>query len=136
MMKGERSRLEADALMEMALAVASGRPLATILHRLLDLAVELTRASRGAMISIDAGGRVRDVILSGLDGRLPSAATSEVVRALLHDTRSIRLQGLTLPPGSLCFPADDPPVTSLVGSQIRVLERCYGCAYVADKRGD
>jgi hypothetical protein len=78
---------------------------------------------------------VRDVILSGPDGRLPSSATAEVVRALLHDTRSSRLQGVELPSGSLGFPVDDPPVTSLTGSQIRALNRCYGCTYLADKRG-
>jgi GAF domain-containing protein len=135
-MNGDRSRLEADALMEMALAVASGRPLVAVLHRLLDLVVELTEASRGVMISVDAGGGVRDVILSGPDGRLPSSATAEVVQALLHDTRSSRLQGLELPSGSLGFPADEPPVNSLIGSQIRALDRCYGCTYLADKRGD
>jgi hypothetical protein len=135
-MNGERSRLEADALMEMALAIASGRPLAAVLHRLLDLVVELTGASRGAMISIDADGSVRDVILSGPGGRLPSSVTAECVGALLHDTRSSRLQGLELPSGSLGFPAGDPPVTSLIGCQIRAHDRCYGCAYLADKRGD
>src|SRR5215471_790451 len=115
-MDGERSRLEADALMEMALAIASERPLVAVLHRLLDLVVELTGASRGAMIAIDADGSVRDAILSGPDGPLPSSATADVVRALLHDTRSSRLQGLELPSGSLGFPVDGPPVTSLIGS--------------------
>lgn len=135
-MNGDRSRLEADALMEMALAIASERPLMAVLHRLLDLAVELTGASRGAMISIDADGSVRDVVLSGPDERRPSSVTAEIVWALLRDTRSSRLQGLELASGSLGFPADDPPVTSLIGSQIRALDRCYGCTYVADKRGE
>jgi GAF domain-containing protein len=135
-MNGERSRLEADALMEIALTIASERPLVAVLHRLLDLVVGLTGASRGAVISIDADGSVRDLILSGPDGRLPSSTTAEVVRALLHDTRSSRLHGLELPSASLGFPVDDPPVTSLIGSQIRALNRCYGCTYLADKRGE
>jgi hypothetical protein len=135
-MNGERSRLEAEALMEMALAIASGRPLVAVLHRLLDLVVELTGASRGAMISIDADGGVRDVILSGPDGRPASSATAAVVAALLRDTRSSRLQGLELPSSSLGFPDDDPPVTSLIGSQIRALDRCYGCTYLAGRHGD
>jgi len=126
--------------MEMAVTIASGRPLVTALHRLLDLAVGLTHASRGAMISTDRDGHVCDMILSGAPGRPPepglSSVTAEVVSALLCDTRSTRLHGISLPSSSLGFPADHPPVTSLVGGQIRILDRCYGCIYAADKRGD
>jgi len=139
-MNGERSRLEADALMEMAVAIASGRPLAAALHRLLQLAVDLTHASRGAMISTDRDGHVCDMIVSGAPGRSPepglSSLTAEVVSALLCDTRSTRLHGIALPSSSLGFPADHQPVTSLVGGQIRVLDRCFGCIYAADKRGE
>jgi signal transduction histidine kinase len=139
-MNGERSRLEADALMEMAVAIASGRPLLAASHRLLDLAVDLTHASRGAMISTDRDGHVCDVILSGAPGRSPEpglpSVTAEIISGLLCDTRSTRLHGISLPSSSLGFPADHQPVTSLVGSQIRVLDRCYGCIYAADERGD
>src|SRR5215469_7034447 len=139
-MCAERSRLEADALMEMAVAIAAGRPLRTVLHRLLDLVVELTRAGRGAVISIDPDGCVRDLILSGASGPDPrpgpAFAAAGVVKALLADTTSTRLQGLALPSSSLGFPAHEPPVNSLVGGQIRVLDHCYGCIYTADKRGD
>jgi len=126
--------------MEMATAIASERPLVTVLRRLLELVVELTHAGRGAMISLDPEGRVRQTTLSGTSGRrtrrgLPSA-TAEVVTALLGGTRSTRLQGLALPSSSLGFPVHEPPVTSLVGVQIRVRDHCYGCIYAVDRRGD
>src|SRR5215467_1899214 len=123
-MRGEHSRLERDALMEMATAIASERPLVTVLRRLLDLVVDLTHAGRGALISMDPEGHRRQMILSGTSGRRPrrgpSSGTAEVVTALLRDTISTRLRDVTLPSSSLGFPAHESPVTSLVGGQIRV----------------
>jgi hypothetical protein len=137
-MCGEQSRHERDALMEMATAIASERPLPTVLRRLLVLVVELTHAGRGALISMDPDGRVRQMVLSGPSGRRPrrgpSTATAGVVTGLLGETTSTRMRDVTLTSSSLGFPAHELPVTSLVGGQIRVRDHCYGCIYAADKR--
>jgi hypothetical protein len=126
-MGGKRGRHETDALTEVAGAVAGEPSPLALLHRLFDLVVDLTRASRGAMISTGPDGRARDMILLGTSGRRrrwePASVTAEVVGALLGDMKSTRLQGLAIPSTSLGFPAHQPPVTSLVGGQVRAASR-------------
>jgi len=136
-MDGERRRHETDGLIQAALAVASESEPASVLRRLLDLLVDLTEASGGAIISLDPDGRVCDFVASDPSwlASWPAAPADGILGDLLRDQRPVRLHGVALQPDALGFAAHQPPIGSLLGGRISAMGRSYGCVYLVDKRG-
>jgi signal transduction histidine kinase len=56
-----------------------------------------------------------------------------VLGLLLTDPRPLRLHDLTTHPQSVGFPANHPPMRTLLGSPIRIRDRIFGDIYVAEK---
>ncbi|HKX65886.1 MAG TPA: GAF domain-containing protein [Intrasporangium sp.] len=56
-----------------------------------------------------------------------------VLGLLLTDPRPLRLHDLTAHPQSVGFPANHPPMRTLLGAPIRIRDRIFGDIYVAEK---
>src|SRR5205807_1519047 len=85
---------------------AADRSPAAVLRRLVDLAVDLTGAGRGAMLAVDPDRGVRELVVGGIPGRRrapprPPPAGAGVVEALLRQPGPLRLQGARLPAAAM-----------------------------------
>ena len=127
------------ALYAAGLAVTSELSLDAVLHRLVEVAAELTGARYAALGVIDASGAELERFLThGVDagtraeiGMLPRG--HGILGVLIRDAKPLRLRNLGEDPRSSGFPPGHPPMRSFLGVPILLRGVAYGNLYLTEK---
>ncbi len=126
------------ALMKANNAITQELDLATVLRRIVEVAVELVGAEFGALGVISPHGGLEQFIHVGMlpsdvsaTGHLPEG--EGLLGALIEDPRPIRLSHLVDDPRSAGFPAGHPAMDSFVGVPVRVRDAVYGNLYLTNQ---
>lgn len=135
--RGARQRLH--RLLQANRAVVEELDLRTVLHRVLNAAVDLVGARYGAVAVLDDDGSVAEFIYVGMDdetvakiGHVPEGCG--LLGVLSDEERPLRLRSVTDDPRSTGFPAGHPKMTSFLGVPIRVRGETYGNLYLTEQR--
>jgi two-component system, NarL family, sensor histidine kinase DevS len=128
-------------LVETGIALSSELSLDALLRRVIETAVELTRARYGALGVIDrTGTALEQFITVGVDeetrrsiGDLPRGRG--ILGVLIHTRETLRLSDLTQDPRSAGFPPGHPPMESFLGTPISVRGTTFGNLYLTEKEG-
>ena len=107
-------------MIEAGLALASERSLEAVLQRIVELAVELTVASYGAISVLSPDGRIQEFITEGITDEERAQigdppAGHGVLGLLISEARPLRLAEIAAHPMSVGFPPNHPPMRSLLG---------------------
>jgi signal transduction histidine kinase len=126
-------------LIEAGLTLAAELDLEEVLERIVELAVELTAATYGALGVIGTDERIERFITVGVtdaerDSIGPPPTGHGILGVLIEAPHPIRLADLTRDPHSSGFPANHPPMRSFLGAPVRALGSVYGNIYLTDKR--
>ncbi|MCJ1697921.1 GAF domain-containing protein [Rathayibacter caricis] len=127
------------ALLRANQAIVEDIDLPAVLHRIVEAAVELVDAERGAVGVIGTDGSLIEFIHVGMDpdqidaiGHLPEG--HGLLGALISDPRPIRVEDLASDPRAHGFPTGHPPMRSFLGVPIRVRDQVFGNLYLTDAR--
>lgn len=123
------------------LAITSELSLETVLHRIVDLARELSDARYGALGVPEPTGELESFLTSGMsddeESRIPHRPRGlGILGLLLREPRILRLQDLHTHPSSVGFPKNHPSMTSFLGVPIMSHGRVLGNLYLTEKRTD
>jgi len=135
-----RDAADASRLLDAILSVASDLDLPGTLRRIIVAACHLTDARYGALGVVDERGETLSQFIThgltpeqeALIGERPTG--KGVLGLLLTDPRPLRLGDIGSHPRSFGFPAQHPPMTSFLGTPIRVRGLVYGNLYLTDKQ--
>lgn len=127
------------ALHDAALTLTTELDLAAVLQKVVELARELVHAQYGALGVLEANGEfIEQFITSGITpeqraklGALPRG--HGLLGVLIHEGKPIRIPEISNDPRSSGFPANHPPMHSLLGVPIRSKGRVIGDLYMTDK---
>ena len=127
-------------LIQAGLTLAAELDFETVLEHIVDLAIELTGATYGALGVLGSDRRIERFITKGISdedrARIGAPPTGHGILGLLIERREpVRLPDLTKDPRSYGFPPNHPPMRSFLGAPLRALGRIYGDIYLTDKRG-
>ena len=128
-------------LIDAGMALASELSLEPVLQRIVELAVELTRARYGALGVLDPdGASITSFITVGITDEERAALGDPPVGhgllgALIRDARPIRIPDISADPRSAGFPPHHPPMRSLLGVPIAGRGKTFGNVYLTDKQG-
>jgi signal transduction histidine kinase len=129
------------ALFAAGLAVTSELSLDALLHRLVDVAAELTGARYAALGVIDANGsELEQFVTHGVDDELRTEISElprgrGILGVLIRDAKPLRLHDLAEDPRSVGFPPRHPPMRSFLGVPILLRGIAYGNLYLTEKQG-
>lgn len=131
----------ARALLDAVTAISSDLDLHSVLSRIIVSATELTQARYGALGVIGGGDSgLVDFITTGIDphereliGDLPTGRG--ILRLLIDEPETLRLDDLSAHPQSFGFPPNHPPMTSFLGVPVRVRGTVFGNLYLTEKAG-
>src|SRR5688572_20710383 len=126
-------------LLDAVMTVGSDLDLASVLHRIVESAVELVDAHYGALGVLDpTRTRLTEFITVGLDdeayraiGHLPEG--HGILGLLIVDPKPLRLPDLGEHPDSFGFPPHHPPMKSFLGVPVAVRGEVFGNLYLTDK---
>ncbi len=135
-----RDRDRADLLIEAGLALASERSLEAVLQRIVELAVEITVASYGAISVLSPDGRIQEFITQGITdeerAQIGDPPTGHgILGLLISEARPLRLAEIAAHPMSVGFPPNHPPMRSLLGAPVLARGKVFGNIYVTEKQG-
>src|SRR5439155_7302036 len=129
-----------EMLLEAGLALSSELSLDAVLQRIVELAVEVTDASYGALGVLGVDGRIYDFITTGITeeqryriGHLPIGRG--VLGVLIEEPHPLRLPDVGRHPRSVGFPPNHPPMKSFLGAPVTAKGRVFGNVYLTDKQG-
>ena len=136
-----RDRDRADLLIEAGLALASERSLEAVLQRIVELAVDITVASYGAISVLSPDGRIQEFITEGITdeerAKIGDPPTGHgILGLLISEARPLRLAEIASHPMSVGFPPNHPPMRSLLGAPVLARGKVFGNIYVTEKQGD
>jgi signal transduction histidine kinase len=127
-------------VLDAVLAIGTGLDLQTVLHRIIEAAVQLVDAQYGALGVIDDVRLLSQFLTVGIDeataaqiGPLPRGGG--ILGLLIDDPRPLRLHDLGDHPAAFGFPANHPPMRSFLGVPIRVRNEVFGNLYLTEKVG-
>ena len=126
-------------LIQAGLTLAAELDLDTVLEHIVDLAIEITGATYGALGVLDADHRIERFITKGISKedrqRIGAPPTGHgILGVLIEYKEPLRLPDLTKHPRSYGFPPNHPPMHSFLGAPLSALGRIYGNIYLTDKR--
>ena len=129
-----------DRLIRSGLALASELSLEVVLQRIVELAVELTEATYGALGVLGPDGRIAEFVTVGVTPEQRAAIGDPptghgLLGLLINDPAPIRIPRIADHPGSHGFPPNHPPMTSFMGAPVSARGRVFGNLYLTDKRG-
>jgi signal transduction histidine kinase len=129
-----------DLLLDAITTVSRGLDLETVLHRIVETAVELVDARYGALGVLGADGRIARFLTVGLSDEQiaaigPYPTGHGVLGELIRHPVPLRLHDLSDHPTSVGFPAHHPPMHTFVGMPLRVHGAPFGNLYLTDKNG-
>jgi signal transduction histidine kinase len=128
-------------LIEAGMALAAELSLDAVLRRIVELAVELTDATYGALGVLTPDGRaIEEFVTVGVSEEERAAIGDPPVGhgllgVLISDARPIRIPDIGADPRSVGFPPHHPPMRSLLGAPVAGRGRMFGNIYLTDKRG-
>jgi signal transduction histidine kinase len=134
------SATRAERLLETGLALAAELSLPALLRRIVELAVELSGATYGALGVLSADGiGLNDFITTGISeseraaiGPLPEG--HGILGLLIREPEPLRLADIARDPRSAGFPSNHPPMRSFLGAPVRAHGRVFGNIYLTDKK--
>lgn len=122
------------------MTLAAELSLPVVLQRIVELAVELTGATYGALGVLGSERRIDEFITTGVSdatraqiGHIPEG--HGILGLLIDEARPLRLRDLAAHPQSSGFPGHHPPMTSFLGAPVRARGRVFGNIYLTDKKG-
>jgi signal transduction histidine kinase len=126
-------------LLEAVVSVGADLQLASVLQRIVEVAVELVGARHGALGVLDeTGTKLAEFITVGLSdeeraaiGRLPQGRG--LLGRLIVDPRPLRVADMETHSDRYGFPPHHPPMRSFLGVPILVRERVFGNLYLTDR---
>jgi signal transduction histidine kinase len=127
-------------LIEAGMALASELSLDAVLQRIVELAVDLTGARYGALGVLTPDGRsIEEFITVGITAEERAAIGDPptghgLLGALIREARPLRIPDISADPRSVGFPANHPPMTSLLGAPVTGRGRVFGNIYLTDKQ--
>jgi signal transduction histidine kinase len=140
------ARLDTDSdrlrrLLEAGIALNSELSLESLLHKVIETAVELTGAQFGALGVIDRSGTALEQFITvGIDddlraviGDLPHGRG--ILGVLIRDRETLRLRDLSQDPRSVGFPPGHPPMGTFLGVPIALRGTAFGNLYLTEKEG-
>jgi len=139
----ERSR-PADGdrrLLDAGMILASELSIDTVLQRIVELAVDLTAATYGAVgVLTPDGESIEEFITVGITAEERAAIGDPpighgLLGALIRDAHPLRIPDIAADARSVGFPPHHPPMRSLLGAPIAGRGRVFGNIYLTDKRG-
>jgi signal transduction histidine kinase len=127
-------------LIEAGMALASELSLDAVLQRIVELAVDLTGARYGALGVLTPDGRsIEEFITVGITAEERAALGDPptghgLLGTLIREARPLRIPDIGADPRSVGFPANHPPMTSLLGAPVTGRGRVFGNIYLTDKQ--
>ncbi|HYR28646.1 MAG TPA: GAF domain-containing protein [Thermoanaerobaculia bacterium] len=136
----ERQNEELLALHSAGLDVAAELSLDVVLKKVVEQAKNLVGSRYGAVSVIDRDGAIRSFITSGISSQEreaigPPPVGHGLLGIVLHEGQSLRLRDLTRHPASQGFPANHPPMHSLLAVPIPCKGPFLGNLYLTEKVG-
>ena len=138
---GQRAGSNAAVLVaayEAALAVATELELGAVLQRIVDLARTVVPAKYAALGVSDAHGRIEQFITAGLTneereaiGPIPEG--HGMLGELIRERVPLLVPDIAADPRSVSFPANHPPMRTLLGTPILLGERVLGNLYLTER---
>ena len=127
-----------NGLLSAVVSIAEDLALQSVLERVVESARALVGARYGALGVIADGQTLSHFVTAGTDeetAQLLRELTSGegALGDLLHSPRPVRLHDLRELPVSTAFPADDPPLHTLLEVPIRVRDAVFGNLYLTEK---
>jgi signal transduction histidine kinase len=127
-------------LIESGLALSAELSLEKVLQRIVELSVELTGATYGALGVIDEGETITEFITHGVTAEQRHAIGHPPVGrgllgVLIRDARPLRISDISADPRSVGFPPNHPPMRSFIGAPVSALGRVFGNIYLTEKQG-
>jgi len=121
-----------------ALSVASHLELEAVLQRLVDLARQVVPAKYAALGVSDGEGRIQQFITSGLSDRErlrigPLPEGRGLLGELIHHREPLLVRDIKDDGRSVGFPADHPPMSSLLGTPILLRDQVLGNLYLTER---
>jgi signal transduction histidine kinase len=131
----------ARALLDAVTAISSDLDLHSVLTRIVESAAELTQAKYAALGVIGGGDRdLVEFVTTGIDpptheliGELPRGRG--ILRLLIDEPETIRLDDLSAHPQSYGFPPNHPPMVTFLGVPVRIRGTVFGNLYLTEKHG-
>ncbi|GAA2344316.1 histidine kinase [Streptomyces violaceusniger] len=127
-------------LLDAVLAIGSDLELEVVLQRIVESAVSLVDAQYGALGVLGEEGTIKQFLTVGIDeetiaeiGQYPRG--EGILGLLIRHPEPLRLANLARHPSSVGFPSGHPPMTSFLGTPIKVREQVFGNLYLTDKQG-
>lgn len=126
-------------LLETVVGLSADLEFSTVLHRIVEAAVDLVDARYGALGVLDpTRSFLSEFVTVGLDdaerahiGELPHG--HGILGLLIVEPRPLRLPDLREHPDSYGFPPGHPPMRSFLGVPIKVRDVVFGNLYLTDK---
>jgi signal transduction histidine kinase len=129
-----------DALINSGLELASELELEIVLQRIVELAVQLTDATYGALGVLAADGSISEFVTTGITpeeraaiGDLPTGRG--ILGLLIREAHPTRISQISEHPASIGFPPNHPRMTTFLGAPITARGRVFGNIYLTNKRG-
>lgn len=121
------------------MALAAELDLDSVLQRIVELAVELTGATYGALGVLDQDDTIREFITTGVTAEQRAAIGDPptgrgVLGLLVREGHPMRLSRISDHPASVGFPRNHPTMTSFLGAPVSARGRVFGNIYLTDKR--
>lgn len=134
------ARAQTDGLIKAMLVVTADLDLEATLRSIVSSAVTLVDAQYGALGVRGVGRDLSAFIHQGIDEdtrvRIGPLPTGRGVLGLLIDKPElVRLNDLSQHPDAVGFPANHPPMTTFLGTPIRVRNQIFGNLYLTEKNG-
>jgi signal transduction histidine kinase len=134
------SQLRLSSLLDAVVAVSSNLDLAEVLHRIVVAACDLVDASYGALgVLGPSGEELVEFVTQGMSeeeraaiGPLPRG--HGLLGMLIRSPHPQRVSDIGEHPDSYGFPPNHPPMTSFLGTPVRIRDQVFGNLYLTDKR--
>ncbi|WP_243088062.1 GAF domain-containing sensor histidine kinase [Streptomyces sp. 891-h] len=134
------ARDRVHTLLDAVLAIGSDLDLEVVLKRIVESAVSLVDARYGALGVLGEDGTIKQFITVGMDeatiAQIDHYPRGEgILGLLIRHPEPLRLVRLSQHPESTGFPPGHPPMSSFLGTPVRVREQVFGNLYLTDKQG-
>jgi two-component system, NarL family, sensor histidine kinase DevS len=136
-MVGKKARDE--RLVEAGLILSSELSLPVTLHRIVELAAEITGARYGALGVLGRDGVITEFITTGVSdaeraaiGHIPVGRG--ILGVLIDDARPLRLAEIASDPRAVGFPPNHPPMHSFLGAPVTARGQVFGNIYLTEKQ--
>jgi signal transduction histidine kinase len=128
-------------LIDSGLTLASELSLEPVLRRIVQLGVEITDATYGALGVLDEDGKILEFITEGISQEQRAAIGDPptghgLLGVLIHEGGTLRIPEIGADPRSHGFPPNHPPMRSFLGAPVTARGTVFGRIYLTEKRGD